>query len=427
VKADPLHDNLRHLYGDVAWFGVLAGTAMAFLSVYAARLGADAVHVALLTAGPAALNLIFSLQYGRWLEGRPLARITFRSSVAHRVIYILFVILPWVLPPRLQVWGFVVLVVLGAIPGTLLAIAFNATYGDIVPPESRAHVTGRRNALLAIVLTSSVLASGEILDRIAFPLNFQLVFALGALGAVMSSYHLYHLRLVAKTADGVDRPPRPIGSLVRPGTFRLPDATRLSIGLRFLARSREKPVVRLDLLRGPFGGVLLSFLVFYSIQNLPIPLFPVYWVQGLGLTDAAISIGQAGFNAAMFFGSMVAGPLRQQIGRRKLVLASAALYGAYPLFNGLARDEWLFWAGSIAGGVLWGLLNVGLIDYLFDNVPDNDRPAHMALHNLTLNAGILAGSLIGPVAAASIGLRDMMFVAAGLRLAAAGVFAIIRR
>jgi hypothetical protein len=426
LNASSLRDNLRHLYGDVAWFGVLAGTAMAFLSVYAARVGADAVHIALLTAGPAALNLIFSLQYGRWLEGRSTAAITFKSSVAHRVIYLLFVIVPWVLPPRFQVWGLVTLVVLGAIPGTLLAIAFNATYGDIVPPEQRAHVTGRRNALLAIVLTSSVLASGEVLNRVVFPLNFQVVFALGALGAVMSSYHLYRLRSVVKTDKAIDRSTRPIGSLVRPGTFRLPDAVRLSIGLRFLARPHDRPMLRLDLLRGPFGGVLLSFLVFYSVQNLPIPLFPVYWVNGLGLTDSAISIGQAGFNAAMFLGSMLAGPIRQRIGRRRLVLASAAVYGAYPLFTGLAREERLFWIGSLAGGLIWGLLNVGLVDYLFDNVPEGDRPAHMALHNLTLNAGILTGSLIGPMAATSIGLRDMMFVAAGLRLAAAGFFAIIR-
>jgi predicted MFS family arabinose efflux permease len=186
-------------------------------------------------------------------------------------------------------------------------------------------------------------------------------------------------------------------------------------------------MLRLDLLRGPFGGVLLSFLVFYSVQHLPIPLFPVFWVQGLGLSDSAISIGQAGFNAAMFLGSLLAGPIRQRIGRRPLVLASAALYCSYPLLTAMARDERLFWAASLTGGAVWGLLNVGLIDYLFDNVPDDDRPAHMALHNLTLNAGILTGSLLGPLAADFIGLREMMFVAAGLRLAAAGVLAVLQR
>lgn len=427
VNVDPLRNNLRHLYADVAWFGVLAGTAMTFLSVYAARVGADAFQIALLTAGPAALNLGVSLQYGRWLEGRPLAKVTFRSSVAHRVIYLLFVVLPWILPPLSQVWGYVLLVVLGAIPGTLLAIAFNATYADIVPAEQRAHVTGRRNAYLAISLTSSVLVSGEILDRISLPFNFQIVFALGALGAIMSSYHLFRLRSVTPSRAPTDHPVRTSGSFLRPGSFRLPDAPRVSIGLRFLARSEGKPVVRLDLLKGPFGAVLLSFLVFYTVLHLPIPLFPVFWVQELGLSDAAISIGQAAFNGALFVGSILAGPVRQRIGRRNLVLVTAALYGAYPLFNALARDEWLFWAGSILGGALWGLLNVGLIDYLFDNVPDDDRPAHMALHNLTLNAGVLIGSLSGPLIAGSIGLRGTMFLAAGLRTAAAGLFLAVRR
>ena len=426
MKIDPLKDNLRHLYGDVAWFGVLAGTAMAYLSVYAARLGADAFQIALLTAGPAGLNLAFSLQSGRWLEGRPFPAVTFRSSIAHRVIYLLFIILPWAMPPRLQVWGMVGLVLVGAIPGTLLAIAFNATYAEIVPAEHRAHVTGRRNAYLAIALTSSVLASGQVLNRVAFPLNFQIVFAVGALGAVMSSYHLYGLRSVMPTAARADHPARPIGSLLRPGSFRLPDAPRLSIGLRYLTRSGGKPMVRLDLLRGSFGGVLVTLLVFYAVQHLPIPLFPVFWVQELGLSDAAIGVGQAGFYGTMFLSSLLAGPIRRRIGRRQLILVSAMLYGIYPLLNGLARNEWLVWAASLAGGAVWGLLNVGLIDFLFDNVPDGDRPAHMALHNLTMNAGILIGSLMGPLASDVIGLRQSMLAAAVLRLAVAGLFVFMK-
>ncbi len=53
--------NFHHLVGDVAWYGLLAGTTVAFLGVYAAHIGATAFQIGLLTAGPALVNLIFTM------------------------------------------------------------------------------------------------------------------------------------------------------------------------------------------------------------------------------------------------------------------------------------------------------------------------------------------------------------------------------
>jgi predicted MFS family arabinose efflux permease len=57
-----------------------------------------------------------------------------------------------------------------------------------------------------------------------------------------------------------------------------------------------------------------------------------------------------------------------------------------------------------------------------ERVPFDDRAAHMAVHNLVLNLGILAGSLLGPVAASLMGTQPSLVLSAGLRLFAAGVF-----
>ena len=59
--------NLRQLYWDVFWFGTLAGTTLAFLAVYSARLGASSLQIGLLSAGPAVVSLLFTLPAGRWL------------------------------------------------------------------------------------------------------------------------------------------------------------------------------------------------------------------------------------------------------------------------------------------------------------------------------------------------------------------------
>jgi predicted MFS family arabinose efflux permease len=51
-----------------------------------------------------------------------------------------------------------------------------------------------------------------------------------------------------------------------------------------------------------------------------------------------------------------------------------------------------------------------------ERVPEDDRPAHMALHNLALNLGMLVGSAIGPVLGDALGYREALLLGAALRL-----------
>ena len=166
--------NFGHLYLDIAGFGILAGSAMAFISVFAARQGATGIQIGLLSGGPAIVSLLMSLPTGRWLEGQVLTRTVFVTSIWNRAGYAVLVILPWLLPPSAQVWAIPVVIMLMSVPGTLISIAFNAMFADVVPPAWRALVVGRRSAVLAICMTIASLTSGLLLDRLPFPLNYQL-------------------------------------------------------------------------------------------------------------------------------------------------------------------------------------------------------------------------------------------------------------
>ncbi|MGE5124446.1 MAG: hypothetical protein ACM3H7_08000, partial [Acidobacteriaceae bacterium] len=59
-----LRSNLRQLYWDALWYGILAGSTLAFQAVYAARLGASGFQIGLLTAGPAIISLVVTLPSG---------------------------------------------------------------------------------------------------------------------------------------------------------------------------------------------------------------------------------------------------------------------------------------------------------------------------------------------------------------------------
>jgi predicted MFS family arabinose efflux permease len=78
----------------------------------------------------------------------------------------------------------------------------------------------------------------------------------------------------------------------------------------------------------------------------------------------------------------------------------------------------------VVGGVVWGLTSGGLVTRLMERVPAGDRPAHMALHNLALNLGILGGSLLGPVLGDWLGLRSALAASGALRILAGVLLAV---
>src|SRR5512138_389494 len=82
-----------HLFLDMAWFGVLSGSTLAFLAVYATRVGASDTQIGLLSAVPALVNLLFALPAGSWLSRRSLGQAVFWSSVLQRMFYLPLVLL----------------------------------------------------------------------------------------------------------------------------------------------------------------------------------------------------------------------------------------------------------------------------------------------------------------------------------------------
>ncbi|HRE30033.1 MAG TPA: hypothetical protein PK954_25550, partial [Anaerolineales bacterium] len=71
-----------------------------------------------------------------------------------------------------------------------------------------------------------------------------------------------------------------------------------------------------------------------------------------------------------------------------------------------AQDAWVIYFVSLLGGVIWGIAGGSLTAWLMEGVPANDRPAHMALHNVVLNLGTLTGTVLGPVLDDLFGTRD---------------------
>jgi len=411
--------NDHYLYFDIFWWGILAGTLISFLGIYLARLGATSFQLGILSAGPALVNLLISLPAGKWLENRSFTRTAFITSMMHRSGYVLILLVMLIFVEQMQIYMVLWITVFMSIPGTALMIAFNAMVAEIIPPNRRGLVIGRRNALLAVSMTTSSLLAGQMLERIVFPLNYQIVFLIGIVGGALSCYSLGRIREVSNKSD-FPRIGKPLLDRARPGSTSISPGRRYIPGMRFLTRGGE--LLRLDLLRSQFGGFLGAMFFFYTVHNLVVPLFPTYSVDKMGLSDWSISIGTAFFQVAVFFTSLRLGRVSDRIGHHLLMVMSVIGFAAFPLFIGIWPTVPSYMLGAAIGGIGWGFLGGALGNRLMERVPEDDRPAHMALFNIVLNLGVLTGSLFGPVLGDWAGLQTAMVIGGILRILAAGVF-----
>jgi MFS family permease len=416
--------NFLHLYLDIAWYGVLSASAISFMAVYATRLGATGWQIGLLNAAPAIVSLMVTLPAGSWLQKTgSLSRKLFWTSVFHRFFYLIWVFLPLFLAAGQQISALIGLVFLMSIPGTALAVGFNAVFAAAVPVEWRSHVTGIRNALLAVTFIVVSLVSGWLLQVLPFPLGYQVVFAIGAVGAAMSSLHLWFVRPLHE-ADYEPRHGVSTGDLARPGSVRVwLGGMRTAVADWRFFLQKKSPTDRswaLTLDRH-FAIIILAMFLFHLAQHLPVALFPIYWVNHLRLTDQEIGLGNAVFYGTVLLTSMQISRLTKRFSNHTLLLWGALGMSLYPLLTAVTTDLTLFLVVSAIGGVTWGLVAGCQANYLLERIPENRRPAYLAWYHLALNGAVLIGSLSGPLLAGQTGLIAMLVIAGFARLAA-GLF-----
>jgi MFS family permease len=406
VVPDKYRRRFFHLYMDVVWYGLLAGTTLAFLNVYAARMGATAFQIGLLTAGPALVNLVFTLPAGRWLHTRPIGRSVFASAVMFRFLFLVYALLPLLVPPQYQIQAMILATVLFTIPGTGLVVGFNALFATAVPIEWRGYVVGRRNALLSVVYVVASLLSGFILNHTTVEVGYTVVFGLGFVGAAMSAYHLSYLRKIReRPADQPKVIRQIIGDAARPGSVRGGMGVGSPVGVALRSFTRGGDVLRLGVLRGGYGLVIAALFVFHTAQFMPTALFPLRWVDQLQFTDGQIAVGTAVFHSTVLVGSLYFAHITERFGNLRITVAGAAILSLYPLLTAFMPDFGFFVLTSIVGGLGWAFIGGALANYLLERIPANDRPVHLAWYNMALNAAILVGALFGPYLAGRYNLQ----------------------
>jgi MFS family permease len=400
--------NFSHFYLDYAYFGILNGTLLAFLTVYMARLGASGVEIGLISALPAVVSLLFAIPAGKWLTRQPIQRGVFFSALLSRIFYIMLILVPFIVSDNIEIRLIILITLVMSVPATGLAIGANAIFAEAVPMHWRGYVSGVRNVLYALMTMLSTFIGGQILVKVPFPTGYQIVFLIGAFGAILSTYHLGKIK------------PITAGPGFSPGDITTSDKDLAgNFQGNIIDRIRNMTLsLNLHILGGKFGRTLFLLLLFHLFQYLAIPVMTFFQVNNLQMTDRVISIGNVSFFLTMLITSTQLSKMTTKIGSQKNTGLGVMILSLYPAGIVFSQNEYIFYLVSAIGGIGWGLSWGSLYNYLLEKVPVENKPPYLAWYNIVLSFSILIGAITGPMIAAKIGLEIALLIFASGRLLA---------
>lgn len=375
IKQNTLAHNSIHLYFDMLWYGVLTGSTMAFLSIYAARIGASAFQIGMINGAQAVVNLIIALPAGHYLSKRAVDRTAFLSALLQRVFYAFLIFVPMIFSHPQQMLAILIITFIMWIPGTAQAISFNALFADSVPAANRGHVAGIRNAVLSITTIASTLICGQLLTYVAFPLNYQIVFGIGFLGAAMSTMHIWFVKPAFREEHAHEE-------------IRVDEDAR---------GSAIKGLLRFDVLDGRYGRKIALLFTFHFVQYLGIAIFPIYQVNIIHISDFVISVGTSIFYILMFLVSIRLEYITRRFGYKNALGFGMLVLGIFPALLATSTGPALYYVANIFGGIGWGFVGGTIYNYILESAPPGGRAGYLSWYNLVFNAGILLGSTGGPL------------------------------
>lgn len=385
--------NTRCLYLEDAWFGILSGLASAFLAVYVLRLGGSNTLVGLLTALPALITILWLVPAGRVIEGQPdRLRVIIVTSFLFRLAYFLIALVPLFFSAY-RAEAVVAIIVIGTVPTAMANVAFSSLFADLVPVHRRARVVSVRKFLFSAVTTAAALLGGWFLERVPFPLNFQVIFALGFIASLVSLYYQAQFRLY-------DIPAQPVTAARAASSFG----------------QRVRGYVAMFRANRAFVRFTLSAFAYHWGLYLTIPLYSIYWVRNLNASDGWIGAFSMVGGATTALAYPFWGQAATKYGTRPILLAAALGGTLYPVLTALSPSVEPILFVSLVGGVVGAGFNLGLFNRMLELASDEHRPSFLAAYSALINVAVFVAPIIGTSLIDRIGIVSALFLGGALRL-----------
>jgi hypothetical protein len=382
--------NYRNVQLDAIGVG-LSAAAAPFLPVFLTRLGASSFQVGLLSSMPGVTGLVLAILVGRFLQTRrnivpwfSLSRLLVLSSYALTGLIAVFAADALAVKSILAVWA------LATLPQTSLAVAFSVVMNAVAGPEGRYTLLSRRWAIIGLTNAVVTFLATQMLDRVVFPLNYQILFITLSAGGLISFYFSSRISLP-------DQAPPPLA-----GGHSLGETLR---NYRELLRTNPA-----------FVSFVSKRFVYLSAIALGAPIFPLYYVRQVSASDAQIGAINMSMTVVLMVGYFAWTWLSRRFGSRFVLLATTLGLSLYPALTAASIEvNWIILFSGLAGFFQAGI-DLVFFDELMKTVPPEYSATFVSLAQSIQYLSAVLAPMAGAALADSIGLGGALLVSAGLRL-----------
>ena len=388
--------NIRALYHEVFWAGI-ANAVVTFNGVFAVRLGASDALIGAMTSIPPLIVALLTIPAGHWPERRARRLPLILSTILlYRVGFLLIALMPFVFVDN-RALVFVGIILLMTIPTPVFGVGFSSLLADVVPERRRAAVVGWRNIILVAVTAVITILAGRGLDAFAFPLNFQSLYLISFVAALVALSWLARLEVP-------ETPPR-----------KKPDGAAHSsmswAGTRALLASHPG-----------YPRIILDTLVYGIGPWMVAPLYTIFYVRTLGASNSWIGLLTTITSLTGIAGYYLWQKGIARWGDRRVLAWTMIVCALYPGLVGLSPSLTpILVIGAIYGIVVPGL-NLSHFNTLLKVCPADRRPSALALYTMIMNVGAFVSPLAAVALADLVGVRTMLVVGTGFWMAGALLF-----
>lgn len=342
-------------------------TSGSVLVGYLLALGASASHVALVASVPflAQVASPFAALLAEFVGRRRL--LTATMAAIGRATWILAAFLPQLpIPDAARPGVLVLLVFVASVFQSATGTLWTAWMGDVVPEDRRGRYFGMRTGVLGVIGMVANLAAGAFLDRVAAPLNFQLVLGVSVVlgGVGVALYFAHH------------DPPS----------------------------ERRAPSIR-EVFRGPLADRnfrrFLAFAVYWQfVVMLGAPFVIPYFLQELAMSFTQVAVWSAIAASTALATTILWGRAADRVGNKGVLAIGTFVAGAgLPscwIAAGLTGDLGFIWASAVFDAIAWGAIGPAMFNLALVSAPRSGRVAFVAMYALVAGvAGFLGGVASG--------------------------------
>lgn len=391
--------NFRFVQIDSVGVG-LANAAAPFLPVFLTRLGASSFQVGLLTAMPALTGLLLAIPIGQFLQNQrkivpwfSAARLGVISAYALTGILTFFFRDQPLIMSILLVWA------IATIPQTMLSITFSVVMNAVAGPNHRFDLMTRRWSLMGFTTAITVFVVGQILDRLSFPINYQIVFISMSLGGLLSYYYSSRIEL---------------------DDIQIHNDERQRLG--FKAQFAE--YWQLIQQERPFTAFVTKRFVFLTGQAMMLPILPLYFVREVNASDSWIAAIAMAQTASVIIGYLIWVRSSRRRGTRHILVWTTLGAAAYPILVSLTHDVRLIVVFAAINGIFQAGLNLVFFDELMKTVPPEYSSTFVALAQGLQYFSAVLSPIFATLLADTFSLSLALIVAGGFQLAGFAMFAL---